>query len=57
MRIDQLNLYRESDHIRLPDELLECCAAFTSQPDAYPDLLDNLQSTDINFSVFSISFH
>lgn len=43
MRIDQLNLYRESDHIRLPDELLECCAAFTSQPDAYPDLLDNLQ--------------
>ncbi|KAL3121124.1 hypothetical protein niasHT_005384 [Heterodera trifolii] len=44
LKLDQLALDQPVDQqIRLPDELLTASAAFSAQPDAFPDLLDNFQ--------------
>ncbi|KAI3420945.1 Tyrosine-protein phosphatase non-receptor type 23 [Globodera pallida] len=44
LKLDQLALDQPIDQqIRLPDELLAASAAFSAQPDAFPDLLDNFQ--------------
>lgn len=45
MKLDQLGLDQPADQVRLPDELLAANAAFTSQPDLLPDLLDNFHSS------------
>jgi hypothetical protein len=55
MKLDQLGLDQPADQVRLPDELLEASAAFTAQPDLFPDLLDNFQSN--NLKIFLNKFY
>ena len=56
MKLDQLGLDQPADQVRLPDELLEASAAFTAQPDLFPDLLDNFQSKNKLLNIFGIIF-
>jgi tyrosine-protein phosphatase non-receptor type 23 len=51
MRLDQLNLDQSAQQVRLPDELLQCSAAFTTQPDALSDLHDNFYSTYFSYYI------
>ncbi|KAI1703561.1 BRO1-like domain-containing protein [Ditylenchus destructor] len=39
LQLDQLHLDEPFDRVRLPDELLQCSAAFSTQPDSLPNLL------------------
>jgi hypothetical protein len=55
MKLDQLALDQPADQVRLPDELLAASAAFTAQPDLFPDLLDNFQSPFFHFFWFEFS--
>ncbi|MFH4978371.1 hypothetical protein AB6A40_005080 [Gnathostoma spinigerum] len=43
LQLDEINIDQSIDELKLPDMLLERSAAFNSQPDAFPDLLDKLQ--------------
>uniref|UniRef100_A0A915DP80 BRO1 domain-containing protein n=1 Tax=Ditylenchus dipsaci TaxID=166011 RepID=A0A915DP80_9BILA len=48
LQLDQLHLNEPIDQMRLPDELLQSSAAFSAQPDSFPDLLkkfDKVMST------------
>uniref|UniRef100_A0A0M3JE23 Tyrosine-protein phosphatase non-receptor type 23 (inferred by orthology to a human protein) n=1 Tax=Anisakis simplex TaxID=6269 RepID=A0A0M3JE23_ANISI len=43
LQLDEINLDKSVDELKLPEMLLERSAAFNAQPDAFPDLLDKLQ--------------
>lgn len=40
LQLDQLHLDEPIESVRLPDELLSSSAAFSSQPDAFPMLMN-----------------
>uniref|UniRef100_F1KR77 Tyrosine-protein phosphatase non-receptor type 23 n=1 Tax=Ascaris suum TaxID=6253 RepID=F1KR77_ASCSU len=43
LQLEEINLDKSVDELKLPEMLLERSAAFNAQPDAFPDLLDKLQ--------------
>ncbi|VDM43267.1 unnamed protein product, partial [Toxocara canis] len=43
LQLDEINLDKSVDELKLPEMLLERSATFNAQPDAFPDLLDKLQ--------------
>lgn len=45
LQLEEINFNDESEIVELPEMLLERSAAFHSQPDAFPELLDKLHRT------------
>ena len=53
LRLGEVNIDSSVDSLRFPESLLEKSAAFNSQPDAFPELLEKLKSEFFNIFFFT----